>query len=1045
MKKLKCLECGGEVIFCQDNLTCKCKYCGNTFILNKPLSDENFIKFQMATEYLDTFKFSDAKRLFCNILEQNEDFYECYWGAFLADYGIQFGLNRFGEQVPTCHRANNQTVFDNHFYKKALFYADTLNKKRYIESATKIENVRKNIILNINIDKGYDVFICFKATEIFDPNRRTIDYEFGNNIYEFLTKKGYKVFFSAKTLYEVKEQEFEPYIYKALSSCRVMLLLCSSIEKIESPWVKNEWGRFLDMHLGNGVVPICGNRMENFSPSALPSELQKYNAIIFDENVLNNIELKVDSFFEDRIKLNDEEKLKKLNEINRLELKNENEKIIQELNEIKKAISQTNLNNSSNKGSYVDENYIIKNAYTYCKNKNFIEANNLIKNNDISLNNPDFFVLNLLIEKKYPSFDEYFEALKIDEEIENDENILSIIKLGLNPYRNKIENALKNFVLYVANKEEEFAKKSTIINGNLIKYIEKEQDDNVIMCQGIETIKEKSLFVRANTFTISQSVKVLEENSFISNLPFEINNPYNSKYCVNIMYVPDNVVHINKNAFRNYLNKDNGIINFETNNTIDYIDGIEASSQNEKHYKFKTFNDKFKDKISYGIKPKIFERLEKIFRLFPDLENTIKEKRKKIQEYLDYKNSIYKKIEAEKNKKLIEASIPQIQNIFKFRKYFEENSEIKNGVLIKYNGDNGKVYIPDFVNKISSKAFNGYNKLYIVLPENIKLIENSAFYNINDLTLFIPKSTNKICDNAITFNLKFGGKKIDIFCEDNEKLKYKDIVNVSDYVKELPILNKNFYVKSDFQMLYEINPSLIESLIQEEQNIRKEKELFLEKEKNKIDLEIKKNLEMLEDYKKLGFIIKNNILLDYVGNSENVVIPNGISVITENAFRNNDNIKFLTIADTVTKIDDHAFVGMSKLEKIILGKNISVIPKGAFNDCHFLNEIIFNDRLKIIESEAFENCISLKKLILPQGLEIIKSYSFIGCENLSKIEILSKKISIEKFAFFKINKLAILDFSSLENFSDLQTDFDIIEYSQFLKKPIRLKIINYDN
>lgn len=44
------------------------------------------------------------------------------------------------------------------------------------------------------------------------------------------------MFFSAITLGRVTEQEFEPYIFKALSTARAMLLLCFDNEKIESPW-----------------------------------------------------------------------------------------------------------------------------------------------------------------------------------------------------------------------------------------------------------------------------------------------------------------------------------------------------------------------------------------------------------------------------------------------------------------------------------------------------------------------------------------------------------------------------------------------------------------------------------------------------------------------------------------------------------------------------------------------------------------------------------------------------------------------------------------
>ncbi len=296
MKKLTCMECGGEILVSANGLYGKCSYCGSEYQLKEPLNSQQFVSFEMATEYLLTFRFADAKRLFVKLAEDT-NFTSAYWGAFLAEYGIEFVIDKFKNKTPTCHRANVVSVYENQYYIKAIEYANSIQLENYKELAEKIERVRLEILNQVEDGTNYQVFICFKATEIEDENKKTADFYFANELYNFLEEKGFKVFNSAKTLLEVKEQNFEPYIYRALSTAKVMLLLCSSVETIESAWVKNEWARFLDLNNGQGLVPICGNLETNFSPLALPHELQKLNAIVYDENVKENILKKVSAFF----------------------------------------------------------------------------------------------------------------------------------------------------------------------------------------------------------------------------------------------------------------------------------------------------------------------------------------------------------------------------------------------------------------------------------------------------------------------------------------------------------------------------------------------------------------------------------------------------------------------------------------------------------------------------------------------------------------------------------------------------------------------------
>lgn len=86
--------------------------------------------------------------------------------------------------MPTCHRARTISVYDDLNYKNAIKFDD---RNAYCELADRIETVRKEIILKSESECDYDVFICFKATEINDPRRKTSDYFLGRELYHDLT------------------------------------------------------------------------------------------------------------------------------------------------------------------------------------------------------------------------------------------------------------------------------------------------------------------------------------------------------------------------------------------------------------------------------------------------------------------------------------------------------------------------------------------------------------------------------------------------------------------------------------------------------------------------------------------------------------------------------------------------------------------------------------------------------------------------------------------------------------------------------------------
>lgn len=60
-------------------------------------------------------------------------------------------------------------------------------------------------------------------------------------------QEGYRVFFSRITLEDKLGREYEPYIFAALNSARVMLVIGTKPEHFNAVWVKNEWSRYLEL------------------------------------------------------------------------------------------------------------------------------------------------------------------------------------------------------------------------------------------------------------------------------------------------------------------------------------------------------------------------------------------------------------------------------------------------------------------------------------------------------------------------------------------------------------------------------------------------------------------------------------------------------------------------------------------------------------------------------------------------------------------------------------------------------------------------------
>ena len=81
------------------------------------------------------------------------------------------------------------------------------------------------------------------------------------------------------------------------------------------------------------------------------------------------------------------------------------------------------------------------------------------------------------------------------------------------------------------------------------------------------------------------------------------------------------------------------------------------------------------------------------------------------------------------------------------------------------------------------------------------------------------------------------------------------------------------------------------------------------------------------------FKIENGVLVEYLGNGTNVVIPNGVTSIGYQAFYFCSSLTSVTIPSSVTTIDAWAFGWCQNLESVIIPRSVISIGERAFYEC----------------------------------------------------------------------------------------------------------------
>jgi len=246
MSVFKCKMCGGNLEVVSGSSVVTCEYCGTNQTISKTRDEVIQNLFNRANDLRIKCEFDRAEQTYEKILEQDNSEAEAHWGIVLCQYGIEYVEDPSSKKrIPTCHRTSYESIVANADYIAAIDNADDEQKEVYRKEASEIDAIQKDILSIVKNEDPFDVFICYKETD--KNGKRTVDSAISNDIYYQLVQEGFKVFYAPITLEDKLGREYEPYIFAALNSSKVMLVVGTKPEYFNAVWVKNEWSRYLKL------------------------------------------------------------------------------------------------------------------------------------------------------------------------------------------------------------------------------------------------------------------------------------------------------------------------------------------------------------------------------------------------------------------------------------------------------------------------------------------------------------------------------------------------------------------------------------------------------------------------------------------------------------------------------------------------------------------------------------------------------------------------------------------------------------------------------
>ena len=116
-----------------------------------------------------------------------------------------------------------------------------------------------------------------------------------------------------------------------------------------------------------------------------------------------------------------------------------------------------------------------------------------------------------------------------------------------------------------------------------------------------------------------------------------------------------------------------------------------------------------------------------------------------------------------------------------------------------------------------------------------------------------------------------------------------------------------------------------------------------------------------------------------------VTIPGSVTSIGSSTFEDCDSLTSVTIGNGVTSIGDHAFYSCNSLTSITIPNSVTSIGGSAFGYCTSLTSVTIPDRVTSIGEDVFRDCTSLTSVTIGKCVTSIGDYAFSNCTGLNSI------------------------------------------------------------
>ena len=352
-----------------------------------------------------------------------------------------------------------------------------------------------------------------------------------------------------------------------------------------------------------------------------------------------------------------------------------------------------------------------------------------------------------------------------------------------------------------------------------------------------------------------------------------------------------------------------------------------------------------------------------------------------------------------------------------------------------------EVTLPDSVTEIGRSMFASCSGLVKVsFGDNVTVIGSNAFFECGGLSsITIPAGVTEIGSSA------FSQCRNLVAIYDHSALsltpKSRDHGEIAYYAKMI--------VDKDGNKSY-ADPSVGFELVDTEDGFR-----FV-KENGKYQL-----IAYLGDEETVTLpidVFGNPYTIRRMGGVRNLIVPEGITKIDREAFRDSTALTSVVISDSVTEIDTLAFYGCTALTRVSIGSGVTTIRRAAFeksayyeDPSNWVNGTLYIDNClikvaedavsfeampntQVIAAEAFDGCYSLKQVTLGGN----GSRALEGVTNLERLVITEMPTSHKVIGYFGLEipmtlKTVVLSKdvrmiqNAFSNLSDLTIFVDALE------------------